>query len=129
MQPVITVGLDGSPGSLAAAHWAADEAEKRRLTLRLRHAWLLPVPEPARVPSEADQNHWANMTESGPQGKQLPRAEMCETRTAIVFFAWAPTRPGSRWIRDSWTAPPGRRGVPCCRGVPPGRPWRWGARE
>jgi nucleotide-binding universal stress UspA family protein len=59
MPPVVTVGLDGSPESRAAAHWAADEAEKRRLTLRLLHAWPLLAPEPARVPSEVDLNYWA----------------------------------------------------------------------
>lgn len=48
MQPVVTVGIDGSPESLSAAQWATDGAEKRRLTLRLLHAWPLPAPEPAR---------------------------------------------------------------------------------
>ncbi|MFF7047248.1 universal stress protein [Streptomyces griseorubiginosus] len=59
MQPVVTVGLDGSPESLAAARWAADESEKRRLTLRLLHAWPLLAPEPAHAHSEIDQNYWA----------------------------------------------------------------------
>lgn len=59
MQPVVTVGLDGSPESLAAARWAADEAEKRKLTVRLLHAWPLLAPEAARAPTEVDQNYWA----------------------------------------------------------------------
>lgn len=39
MSRTVTVGLDGSPESLAAADWAAREALLRDLPLRLMHAW------------------------------------------------------------------------------------------
>ncbi|WP_435282952.1 universal stress protein [Streptomyces koelreuteriae] len=45
MSRTITVGLDGSPESRAAAEWAAREAAQRRLPLRLLHVWE-PAPEP-----------------------------------------------------------------------------------
>ncbi|MFI6334924.1 universal stress protein [Streptomyces sp. NPDC050535] len=48
----ITVGIDGSRASLDAADWAAREARRRRLPLRLLHAAPGPA-GPARVP-EAD---------------------------------------------------------------------------
>ncbi|MCZ4125920.1 universal stress protein [Streptomyces sp. H39-S7] len=38
MFPTITAGLDGSPESVAAADWAAGEARRRGLRLRLVHA-------------------------------------------------------------------------------------------
>jgi nucleotide-binding universal stress UspA family protein len=45
----ITVGIDGSRPSLDAADWAAREAERHRLPLRLLHAGIAPV-LPVRVP-------------------------------------------------------------------------------
>ncbi|WP_149181676.1 universal stress protein [Streptomyces sp. TRM49041] len=59
MEPVVTVGLDGSPESMAAAHRAADEAERRSVTPRLVHARPMPTSEPTHVPSETDHNYRA----------------------------------------------------------------------
>ncbi|MGD3110663.1 universal stress protein [Streptomyces sp. YGL11-2] len=61
MDHVVTVGLDGSAESLAAARWAAEEADRRRLTLRLLHAWPMLAPETTETPREADQNYWAKL--------------------------------------------------------------------
>ncbi|WP_314250770.1 universal stress protein [Streptomyces sp. DSM 40907] len=38
MSRTVIAGIDGSPGSLAAAEWAAREARRRRLPLKLLHA-------------------------------------------------------------------------------------------
>ena len=40
---VIVVGVDGSPESLEALRWAAQEARLRGATLRAVHAWLMPM--------------------------------------------------------------------------------------
>ncbi|WP_037673251.1 universal stress protein [Streptomyces griseus] len=59
MKPVLTVGLDGSPESLAAARWGAAAADRQGLTLRLLHAWVPLAPGPRGVSAESDQHHWA----------------------------------------------------------------------
>ncbi|MGC0208702.1 universal stress protein [Streptomyces levis] len=61
MSRTVTVGLDGSPESRAAAEWAAREAALRGLPLRLVHVWE-PVPEPmAQAPllGAETQQHWS----------------------------------------------------------------------
>ncbi|GAA2271905.1 universal stress protein [Streptomyces atrovirens] len=61
MSRTITVGLDGSLESRAAAEWAAREAKLRGLPLRLVHVWE-PVPEPVAESvhlSAEKQRHWS----------------------------------------------------------------------
>ncbi len=57
----VTVGLDGSPESMAAAEWAAREAKLRDLSLKLINVWE-PVPAPmAQAPllGAETQAHWS----------------------------------------------------------------------
>ncbi|MFJ4467440.1 universal stress protein [Streptomyces sp. NPDC089424] len=66
MPGTVTVGLDGSPESRAAAEWAAREAKLRELSVKLVHV-REPVPEPmAQAPLLGTETHW-NWTE------QIPR--------------------------------------------------------
>ncbi|MFG2561845.1 universal stress protein [Streptomyces sp. NPDC048496] len=61
MPRTITVGLDGSPESRAAAEWAAREAKLRGLPVKLVHIWE-PVPAPmAQAPllGAETQQHWS----------------------------------------------------------------------
>ncbi|MFI0821278.1 universal stress protein [Streptomyces sp. NPDC021098] len=55
----ITVGLDGSPDSLAAADWAAREARYRHVPLRLVHAWILPAQTARTAQAPEMRRLWA----------------------------------------------------------------------
>ncbi|MEU6255823.1 universal stress protein [Streptomyces sp. NPDC047043] len=63
--PILTVGLDGSPQSLAAADWAAREAQQREASLRLVHAWepqprsYAPLAGAYALPSVETEHAWA----------------------------------------------------------------------
>ncbi|MDX2530961.1 universal stress protein [Streptomyces europaeiscabiei] len=57
MPRTVTVGMDGSPESLAAAEWAAREAELSGLPLNLVHAWDW-QPYALPVPDNAAHRHW-----------------------------------------------------------------------
>lgn len=55
----ITVGLDGSPESLAAADWAAREARCRHVPLLLMHAWMLPAQTARTAQAPEIRKLWA----------------------------------------------------------------------
>ena len=55
----VTAGIDGSAASLAAAAWAAHEAELRHTPLRLIAAWHAPDDTASEAPDAAARRHWA----------------------------------------------------------------------
>lgn len=62
--PLIVVGIDGSPASVRALRWAADEALLRAATLRVIYAWSSPYSdgEIAQLSSEVAYNALGHKT-------------------------------------------------------------------
>jgi nucleotide-binding universal stress UspA family protein len=59
MDRYVVAGIDASPESRAAAHWAAREAVRRGARLRLLHAWQLHPRPAANVPMDMTERSWA----------------------------------------------------------------------
>ncbi|NEE05406.1 universal stress protein [Streptomyces sp. SID7499] len=87
MARTITVGLDGSTESRAAAEWAAREAALRRAPVRLLHVWQ-PVPEAmaqAPILGAETHQHWTErIPREAAEGLRLrhPRVEVTTEQRA-----------------------------------------------
>jgi nucleotide-binding universal stress UspA family protein len=77
LRPVVA-GVDGSAESLAAAAWAAREAERRDKSLHLLHAWERHPPREEREIASAAQRHLARR--SLRQAEEHLRAECPDIR-------------------------------------------------
>ncbi|MFC8275264.1 universal stress protein [Streptomyces sp. NPDC057271] len=62
MSRTVTAGLDGSPESLAATQWAAQEALRRAVPLRLLRAWSIDEDPRTRVVDPATARGWGERT-------------------------------------------------------------------
>ncbi|MFC8419836.1 universal stress protein [Streptomyces sp. NPDC057236] len=55
----IVVGVDGSAAGLAAAHWAAQEAQRRGTGLGVVHAWHRHARPAPYIPMDSNEHDWA----------------------------------------------------------------------
>ncbi|MGC8917797.1 universal stress protein [Streptomyces sp. PG2] len=135
----ITVGVDGSPAGLAAAHWAAEEARRRGTGLGVVHAWNShPRPAPY-VPMDRTEHDWAaeilheavrSIEAAHPDLRVTERLVRDSTVAALVAAAADSEMLvlGSRGlggllrIRDRSSLPARRGTLPTPRGAGPGRP-------
>ena len=77
MPGTITVGLDGTDHALAAADWAANEATRRGMDLRLVHAWVWRPTDTVYIGDRAMEAVGAQRAERGgsPRGQGVPGPE------------------------------------------------------
>ncbi|MGX4688398.1 universal stress protein [Streptomyces sp. JNUCC 63] len=92
----IAVGVDGSPASLAAAHWAAQEAQRRGTGLSVVHAWYRHARPAPYIPTDSTERGWAEQilqeavrsVRSAHPGLRITERLVCDaTVTALVAAA------------------------------------------
>lgn len=103
-QPIVVVGIDGSIESMVAARWAADEAARRQLSLRLLHAYstapLIGVPAYG-VPSDINEG----LKEAGSDALADAVAEIQKKHPELGFTAeLVKSDPRSALVEASRTA-------------------------
>ena len=81
----VVVGVDGSDSALDAVRWAAREADRRRLPLRVVHAFGWPTPDTSAIP-----------------GSGSTTGRCCNARPARCWRR-PPRRPGRRCPVSPWT--------------------------
>ncbi|MFI1290596.1 universal stress protein [Streptomyces sp. NPDC020792] len=116
MPRTITVGLDGSPESRAAAEWAAREAQLRGLPVKLLQVWE-PVPEPvalAQLLSADTHQHWTERVLREVAEELRSRHPGVEVTTAHV--TGKPAEALARAARDAELLVLGSRGLGGIRG-------------
>jgi len=81
--PIVVVGIDGSAESIVAARWAAGEAERRHVELRLLHAFTVPI---AGVPAYGiPQDMIDGMRDAGRDALDHAAAQITETHPGVTY--------------------------------------------
>jgi nucleotide-binding universal stress UspA family protein len=113
MTRTIVAGLDGSPESLAAADWAAREALRRDLPLRLVHAWILEPDQhdddPAPLIGTDPRRHWAERIPR--EAAAVLRRRYPDLRLEAVQLSQQPTAALLAAAQDSELLSLGSRGL------------------
>ncbi|MEU4659140.1 universal stress protein [Streptomyces sp. NPDC023723] len=93
----IVVGVDGSPAGIAAAHWAAREAERRGAGLTVVHAWYRHARPAPYVPMDSNEHDWAEQllreavrsVRAAHPGLRITARLVCDATVATLLAASA----------------------------------------
>ncbi|MFE4411243.1 universal stress protein [Streptomyces sp. NPDC093064] len=116
MSRTITVGLDGSPESRAAAEWATREAQLRGLPVKLLQVWE-PVPEPmalAQLLGADTHQHWTERVLR--EAAEELRSRHPDVEVTTEHVTGKPAEALARAARDAELLVLGSRGLGGIRG-------------